>query len=141
MAGALNKIYYDFTKGFIDTREVLYRLSLLDMMCGDDEEDFKRNLRLKRTIVTELVRHGKLSDDEKASNLGILAKKYLREYLYWIISVRHEAVNFGFTDYVRRTVKTHALPRDQYNKIDCRDEFWNAVKELERAIAVNSNLM
>ena len=138
MAESIKKIYFDFKSGIIGSRELLHRLSAWDCQNDESQEEFKRNVRLKRTIVTELMRYAGLNDNEKKINLKYLSKKYLREYLYAIVICSEDSGSFTFTDYVQRVISTHSIPKEQYDKLENRDDFWNAVSEIEDEIINNS---
>ncbi len=127
-------IYTSFTAGKTSHSDLIYYLSRYDLSHEMTSDDFKKRLRLHRTIVTEINRYNDLPQKKKKETFPILAECYIKDYLY------HCAANLlffsecNFEAYVHTLIDTHTIIKKQYEQLKNRENFWRTVMKIRESM-------
>ncbi len=127
-------IYSSFIRGRINPSDLLYRLSRYDLTHEMTNDDFKKRLRLHRTIITEINRYVNLPVHFKKNTSPLLYERYIKEYLYHCAAHGLDYTIFDFNQYVTMLINTHKTVKEQYLQLKDHKSFWALISEINKVM-------
>ena len=127
----LQDIYTAFTRKDLNSSDLLYALSRYDLDHEMTSDSFHKRIRVNRTIITELKRYLEQNGTCRDHAWSTLKELYIKDYLYFCAAQNKDYRSLDFTAYIQLLIDTHSILSKQYEHLENRDAFWQAVARLE----------
>jgi|GEM_PF-3501122 len=127
----LQEIFHAFITKKLTSSDLLYYLSRYDLKHEMTRESFKKRYRVHRTIITEIKRYLDLPESYRSEAWSLLQCLYIKDYLYYCAAQDLSHQSLDFAAYIESLIDTHEIIKEQYNKLEEKEEFWDIISLLQ----------